>query len=192
MFGVLALAVLAAAAHGLAWHWATGAIAVGMSDWVTQRRAEGWTIEHGPPTRGGWPLAARLAMDDVRIVAPARAGQAGMAHQATRVVLQIAPPQPDRLRILFEGPQRLRLGGAEIPFAAERFVLAVPLAAGPSQAAVEFDAAGLDALLPAGPLQVRAARIVLARVARRRAALRPSPRLASRCRSRAWCRRPRR
>lgn len=161
VFGVLALATLAAAAHGLAWHWATGAIAVGMSDWVTQRRAEGWSIDHGPPTRGGWPFAAHLAMDDVRIEAPARAGQPGLAHQAGRVVLQIAPPQPDRLRILFEGPQRLRLGGAEIPFAAERFVLALPLAAGPSHAAVEFDTAGLEMLLPAGPVQVRAARIVL-------------------------------
>jgi hypothetical protein len=159
---VLTLAMIAAVVHGLAWHWATGAMAVGMSDWVTQRRAEGWSIEHGAPRRGGWPFAAQLAMDDVRVEAPARAGRAGFAHQAGRLVLRIAPPQPDRLAILFEGPQRLRLGDAAIPFAADRLALAVPLTAGPSHA-VEVDIAALEALLPAGPLRLRAARAVLAK-----------------------------
>jgi hypothetical protein len=160
VLGVLTVAMIAAVVHGLAWHWATGAMAVGMSDWVTQRRAEGWNIEHGAPRRGGWPFAARLAMDDVRIETPARAGRAGFAHQAGRLVLQIAPPQPDRLGILFEGPQRLRLGDAAIPFAADRLALAVPLVAGPSHA-VALDIAALEALLPGGPLRLRAARIVL-------------------------------
>ncbi|CAH0143747.1 DUF2125 domain-containing protein [Roseomonas sp. CECT 9278] len=160
---VLLVVLLGGAAHGLAWHWATGAIAVGMSDWVTQRRAEGWTIEHGPPARGGWPVAARLTMADVQVASPARAGHAGMAHQAARVVLQISPAQPDRLVVLLDGPQWLSLGGATIPFAADRFALSVPLAAGSVPAAVELDVARLETLLPAGPLALRAARIVLVR-----------------------------
>lgn len=158
LWGVLALVVLAVAGHGVAWVWATGALAVGMSDWVTQRRAEGWTVSHGPPARGGWPFAARLAVPDVRIEAPARVGQAGLAHAAQRVVLQIGPPRLDRLLILFEGRQRLQLGDAALPFVAERLALSVPLVAGP---ALEAEATALDALLPDGPLLLRTARVVV-------------------------------
>ena len=161
LWGVLALLVLAGAAHGVAWLWATGALAVGMSDWVTQRRAEGWSVSHGPPARGGWPLAARLAVPDVRLEAPSRGGQAGLAHEAQRVVLQIAPPQPDRLVILFEGPQRLNLGAATFPFVAARLALTVPLAPGPAPPAAEVAVTGLEALLPDGLLLVRAGRMVV-------------------------------
>ncbi|WP_198373624.1 DUF2125 domain-containing protein, partial [Roseomonas rosulenta] len=160
LWGLLALVVVAAAAHGVVWVWATGALAVGMSDWVTQRRAEGWTVAHGPPVRGGWPFAARLSVPDVRIEAPARAGQAGFAHEAQRVVLQIAPPQPDRLQVLFAGAQRLHLGDVAVPFAAGRLALAVPLAPGPAPPPMEVTAAALEVLLPEGPLLVRAVRIV--------------------------------
>lgn len=159
LFGVLAVLVVAGVAQGLAWHWATSALAVGFSDWVTQRRAEGWQVAHGPQTRGGWPFAARLMVEDVRIAAPSRDGQAGFAHHAARVVLQLAPPQIDRLAILFEGPQRLVLGGMEVPFAAERLVLRVQIAPGLPPPAIDVTATSLQALLPAGPVALRAARV---------------------------------
>ncbi|WP_244457208.1 DUF2125 domain-containing protein [Roseomonas fluvialis] len=158
--GTLVLAGLAVAAHAAAWTWSTGALAVGMSDWVTQRRAEGWTISHQPPTRGGWPFAARVSVAEVRIETPARANEAGIVHQAARLVVQVAAPRPTHLEVLADGPQRIELGGTAIPFAARRFALAVPLAAGPAPP-VELDIAGLEALLPAGPVRLRAARILL-------------------------------
>lgn len=160
-FGVLGLLAVVAAAHGLAWHWATGALAVGFSDWVTQRRAEGWQVAHGPQTRGGWPFAAQLRVDEMRLEAPSRGGQAGFAHDATRVVLQLAPPQIDRLAILFEGPQRLVVGGTVVPFAAERLTLAVPLAPGLPPPGLELTATRLEALLLEGAVTIRAARVSL-------------------------------
>lgn len=153
-WGLLALAGVLAVAHGAAWTWATGALAVGMSDWVTQRRAEGWSIDHGPPRRGGWPFAARLAMDDVRIETPA-----GLVHDAARIALQVAPARPDRLQVLLEGPQRIAFGAGALPFAAGWLAVLVPLTGGP--APVELDLAGLEAQLPEGTLRLRAARLLL-------------------------------
>jgi hypothetical protein len=155
LWGVALLLALGAAAHGLAWRWATGALAVGFSDWATQRRAEGWDVSHAPPSRAGWPLAARLAVPDLVISAPARGGQVGFAHSAARVVLELAPVRPDHLAILLEGPQLLALGDMRVPFAAERFAITVPLAPGP--AAAEASVARLQALLPEGPMTLHSA-----------------------------------
>ncbi len=159
LWGLLALLAVAAAAHGLAWRWASSALAVGFSDWVTQRRAEGWQVAHAPPARGGWPLAARLTVPDLMLEAPSRRGQAGVAHQAARVVLQLTPARPDRLEILFEGPQRLVLGGASLPFAAEHLAVEVPLAPGPP--ALRVEARRLAALLPDGALRLRSAQVTV-------------------------------
>ncbi len=157
--GALVLVGLLAAAHGAAWTWTTGALAVGMSDWVTQRRAEGWSIDHGPPTRGGWPFAARLTLDDVRVAAPARAGEAGFVHEAERLVLQLAPPRPDRLQVLLEGRQSISSGDGAIPFAARRIALDLPLGGRPAPLGLEV--AELGAAMPAGALQLRAARALV-------------------------------
>lgn len=157
--GVLVLVGLLAAAHGAAWTWTTGALAVGMSDWVTQRRAEGWSIDHGPPTRGGWPFAARITLDEVRVAAPARAGEAGFAHTAERLVLQLAPPRPDRLQVLLEGRQSVSSGDAAIPFAAQRIALELPLGGRP--APVGLEVAELEAGLPTGAWRLRAGRALV-------------------------------
>ncbi len=157
--GVLVLAALVVTAHGAAWTWATGALAVGMSDWVTQRRAEGWSIDHGPPARGGWPFAARITLDDVRVAMPARANQAALVHEAARLVLQVAPPRLDRLQLLFAGPQSISFGADTIPFAAQRMALDVPLGGGPVP--VGLDVAELEAVLPTGPWRLRAGRAVV-------------------------------
>jgi hypothetical protein len=66
--------------------------------------------------------------------------------------------------VLLEGPQRLALGDVLVPFAAQRFALALPLAPGP--VAAEASVAQLQALLPQGPLTLRSAeaRLLPARV----------------------------
>jgi hypothetical protein len=160
LLGVLVLAGIVAVAHTAAWTWATGALAVGMSDWMTQRRAEGWTISHQPLVRGGWPFAARISLAQTRIETPARAHEAGILHHAARLVLQVEAPRPGHLQVLLEGPQRLQLGGTVVPFEARRFAMAVPFAAGPAPP-LELEIAALEALLPGGPVRLRAARMVL-------------------------------
>jgi len=161
LIGALALVAIIGLGHGLAWRQATSALAVGVSDWVAQRRAERWTITHGPPTRGGWPFAARLTIDDVRLAAPARADEVGITYEASRIVLQLTPRQLDRLIILLEGPQRLGLGGTVVPFAADRLALSAPLAPDVLPPALDLAATRLEALLPDGPLLIHSARLAL-------------------------------
>lgn len=152
--GLLVLVALGAAAHGLAWRWATGALAVGVSDWVTQRRAEGWRIDHGVPERGGWPLVARLSVPAVSLAPPE-----GPVLDSTRLVLQLALPRLDLLTMLFEGPQALRLGATTIPFAAARLAAELQLEPGAPPRALRVTAQALEALLPEGPVAVRQARL---------------------------------
>lgn len=152
--GVFALLGLLIAAHALAWRWVTGAMAVGFSDWVAQRRAEGWTVGHGVPARGGWPFAARLSIPDVAVAGPLDARPQGFAWTAERLVLAIAPPRLDRLVVTPEGTQRLVLRGVAIPFAAARLDLAVPIEPGPGPRPAALSIAGLRATLPEGPLAI--------------------------------------
>jgi hypothetical protein len=159
--GALLLFAVLAAAHGLAWRFVTGAMAVGFSDWVAQRRAEGWTVEHGTPARGGWPLAARLAVPDVAIAGATPSLPDGFAWTAGQLVLAVAPPRLDRLTVAPQGSQRLRLGAAGIPYVAERLELVLPLEPGPGPRAAALTVAGLRAAAPEGPLAVESLRASL-------------------------------
>lgn len=152
--GVFVLLALLLAAHGLAWRWVAGAMAVGFSDWVAQRRAEGWSVEHGVPARGGWPFAARLTIPDVAFAGPMHGQPPGFAWTAERLVLAISPPRLDRLMVMPQGAQRLMLGGDSIPFAADRLDLAVPIEPGPGPRPVALSVAGLRATLRDGPLSL--------------------------------------
>jgi hypothetical protein len=152
--GVFVVLAAILAAHAVAWRWVTGAMAVGFSDWVAQRRAEGWAVEHGIPARGGWPFAARITVPAVAVAGPTHGQAQGFAWAAERVVLAIAPPRLDRLLVAPEGPQRLDLGGGSFPFAAERLELEVPIEPGPGPRPVALRIAGLRATLPAGPLSL--------------------------------------
>ncbi|MBP0465731.1 DUF2125 domain-containing protein [Roseomonas sp. PWR1] len=159
--GALLLFAALLAAHGLAWRFVTGAMAVGFSDWVAQRRAEGWTVDHGVPTRGGWPFAARLTVPDVAVAGVTPSLPQGFAWTAGQLALAIVPPRLDRLVVVPQGPQALRLGAAEIPYAADRLELVLPLEPGPGPRAAALTVAGLRAAAPDGPLSVDSLRASL-------------------------------
>lgn len=156
-----ALALLAVL-HGLAWHVATRAMLVGFSDWTAQRRAEGWTVGHDLPARGGWPLRAELAVPRLTLEAPPGPGTEAVGLDAARLVFRIAPPRLDRLVVAAEGPQRLRLGAVTLPFAAARLEALVPLEAGAAPRVVEVQAEDLRAGFSGGEASLRHARLVLA------------------------------
>lgn len=148
----LALAVLLVA-HGLAWHWMTGVIAVGFSDWTTMRRAQGWEVEHGLPRRGGWPFAARLTVPGLRIAGRSAAFPDGFELDASRVVLRVAPPRLDRLVLTTPDELRLRLGDTDILLGAERLEAALLLEPGLPPRMMDLLAERLRALTPDGPFE---------------------------------------
>lgn len=152
---LLALAVLLAAAHGLAWRWMTGALAVGFSDWVTLRRAEGLTVEHGLPARAGWPFAARLDVPGFRIAGRSPALPEGFAWETARLHLSVAPPDLGRLVLEATGPQALRLGATAVPYTAARLRAVVPLEPGLPPRGAEGLAEQVVALTPGGPVAAR-------------------------------------
>jgi hypothetical protein len=150
---LLALAVLGLGlgAHGLAWRWATEALAVGFADWAALRRVQGWTVDHGAPGRAGWPFAAEIILPGLRIGARDESGRAWRLD-AARAALRLAPPRPDRLQIRLDGPHRMVIGAVEVPFTATRLEALVSLDAGGPPRAAELLVEGLGAETPDGLL----------------------------------------
>ncbi|MBR0681766.1 DUF2125 domain-containing protein [Roseomonas eburnea] len=142
-------------AHGLAWRWMTGALAVGFSDWATMRRAQGWEIEHELPYRGGWPFAARLTVPGLRVAGRSAALPDDFGFDAPEFVLQIAPPRLDRLVLTMPGELRLRLGNAEILLGAERLEATLALEPGLPPRALDVLAERLRATTPEGPFEAQ-------------------------------------
>lgn len=153
--GLMALALLLAAAHSLAWRWATGALAVGFSDWVTLRRAEGLTVEHGLPARAGWPFVARLTVPGFRIAGRSPALPQDFAWEAGRLSLTVGPRDAGRLVLEAAGPQGLSLGATPLPYTAARLRAVLPLAPGLPPRGVEVRAERLVAVTQAGPVAAR-------------------------------------
>jgi hypothetical protein len=152
---------LVVGAHAIAWLWLVLRLEDGIALWVAARRAEGWDISHGPPARGGWPMAAQLAMPAVSL----RHG--GLGWQAQQVTLTLEPRRLDRLTLGASGPQRLDAGGQQIPLATEGLVMTLPLEVGgyavsglPRDATLSAGRLRLD--LPEGALDLAAPRLALA------------------------------
>jgi hypothetical protein len=81
------------------------------------------------------------------------------------VTLRLLPARPDRLHLEASGPQRLRLGGTEIPMRAEALRASLPLAPTPPgalPAGAWLAAAALRLDLPAGPVDLARLRVELA------------------------------
>ncbi|MES2712841.1 MAG: DUF2125 domain-containing protein [Pseudomonadota bacterium] len=154
---IAALLVLAllAAGHSALWRWTSGQIERGFASWAAQRRAQGWTVEHGATTRGGWPFAATLNVPGLRMAATMPNLPGGFDWQAEAVALRVAAPRLDRLVVDLRGRQRLRLGETELPFAADRLEAFFPTGAGNSMREGEVQTERLRMSTPSGLLELR-------------------------------------
>ncbi|WP_426954490.1 DUF2125 domain-containing protein [Muricoccus radiodurans] len=123
---VLLLVVLAGG-HTILWNTMSSRLQSGFDAWAAARRAQGWRIEHGTPTRGGWPLSATLRLPDFRLSGGGATVPGGLDWTARAVTLRVALPRLDTLHISAGGPQRLRLGTLDLPFAADRLAGRLPL-----------------------------------------------------------------
>lgn len=156
LFGAAALAL-----HALAWRWLGGQMEDGLRAWAQSQRAAGWRVQYEPPQRGGWPLAATLTVPNLRMAGPAAALGGDLEWATPELVLRVSPPLLDRLVAEPRGPQRLRLGGFEIPFAADRLEFQVPFEPGAAVRRMDVLADRLRAGLPGGPAELRALQLHL-------------------------------
>jgi hypothetical protein len=127
LLGALLLIAGLGAGHALLWHWMASQLEDGFAAWTAARRAQGWQVAHGPPERGGWPFAATLTLPQFQLEGGGATLPGGMAWQAETLVLRLQPPRLDRLQLDLAGRHHLRLGEAELPFAADRLHGALPL-----------------------------------------------------------------
>lgn len=155
LLGVLLLAGLLAAAHAALWQFMASQLESGFAAWVQVRRAQGWRVEHAPPVRGGWPFSATLGLGAVRVEGGAATIPGGFAFASDRVVLRVTPPRLERLLVEFTGPGRLRLGAADLPFAADSLVAALPLERDTPPGSAEVSAERLRIGTPGGALELR-------------------------------------
>jgi len=150
-----ALILLAAGLHAAVWRGASSRMAEGFEAWARERRALGWTLTHGAPLRGGWPLAVTLAVPDFDLAGGERSTPAGLHWQAEALNLRVSLLDWDNLVVAAAGRQRLQVAGESFPFAADRAQLTVPLEGGatPREGVLEIDRLRLNS--PWGAFDLR-------------------------------------
>ena len=98
------------------WRWAEGQLQTQVDRWIANQQAQGWTVAHGAPVGGGWPLAVELTLPDLSLSGLERQIPGGMAWSGERVTLRMAALQPGLATASVSGAQHLRLG-ANAPLA---------------------------------------------------------------------------
>lgn len=90
--------------YGAAWLFAAGIMGDEVDSWIAERRAEGWTVDHGPIAAEGFPLALRLNIDSLRM----EHGEGGRYWRAPAVTISFRPW--NLRRIEFSAPGTHRFG----------------------------------------------------------------------------------
>jgi len=159
LLGSAIVLALLAALHALLWRWAGSEMQAGVDAWIASRRALGWRVTHGPPQRGGWPLAATLTLPDVTLSGGTATLPGGFGLVAEGLVMRVALPRLDRLLVTMPGRNRLRFGELDLPFAADRLSIAVPLERNVLPREATAEAEQLRLATPAGPFTLRSLRL---------------------------------
>ena len=156
-----ALLLLAAALHTAIWQGATSRLAQGFQAWAGERRALGWTITHGTPVRGGWPLSVRLTVPDFELAGGPRTTFTDLHWQAEALSLRVSLLDWDRLVVAPSGRQRVEMAGQPFPFAADRMELTLPLEGGsiPREGVLETERLRLNS--PWGAFDLRRGSLAL-------------------------------
>jgi hypothetical protein len=143
------LLILLAADYG-GWLWLTGRMREGYAQWQATLAADGWQVTSAAPVATGWPLAARLELDQPRL----SQGDGGFAWRAARASFGISILHPGRFVIVPQGAQTLSAAGwAPLQFHATAMRIEAPLGA-PVQHGVA-DATGLTFGTPVGAITLK-------------------------------------
>jgi hypothetical protein len=103
VWGVCALVAILVGADTAAWWMAERALARGLANWTAAMAAEGWTVQAGPPSLAGWPLAATTVVPALRI------GTGPLAVATQGLAITASPLHPATLRVTFPAPVVLDL-----------------------------------------------------------------------------------
>jgi hypothetical protein len=107
----LALAALIALAggYGVWWLKAADQARDTLIAWIEGRRAQGWTIQHGAIAATGFPGTLRLAVESPALARPSET-RPWSWRGPERVMVEIHPLAPHRLKAIFPGRHVLDLG----------------------------------------------------------------------------------
>ncbi len=142
--GVLGAVALVVVLDGLAWWLVTGQLEGAEARIVAESAKSGWAIQTGASHRAGWPLAARLVLDEVTAAGAAREVPSGIAWRARRLEVGLDVRHPTKLVVRADGEQALRLGGLpELAYTTDVLLLDVALALGQPPQAATLHVAGL-------------------------------------------------
>jgi hypothetical protein len=152
---LLAALLLAVTGHTLLWRSGERRLEQSFAAAVAARRALGWTVTHGPPVRGGWPLSVRLSVPDLALDNGVADPAQHVALRSERLVLRLALARPRSLLLQAEGRQWLRFGGGpEVPYTADSIRIRVPVAPATPPGEPVLRVENLRAGLPTGGLTV--------------------------------------
>src|SRR5262249_33592688 len=137
------------AAVSLYWWVAVRNLEHGYADWEAAARSAGWSTRHGPPVRGGWPLAATLALPSLSFAHGGVDVPEAMSWIADGVVLRVGRAWPRNLDATAEGRLHLRAPGvARVSYGADLFRLELPLLAGAWPGFIDLRVENLRADIP--------------------------------------------
>ena len=111
----LAAIALAAAGWTAFWHYVAGTVLDDIGNWKAEREADGWTVDLGAVTTGGFPLSLTVRADALRLAGPAAASP--WQWDAPGVTATLHFWDPGRIAVSAPGTHRLAAGGRH--FAAE-------------------------------------------------------------------------
>ncbi len=123
----LAAIALAAAGWTAFWHYVAGTVLDDIADWKAEHKADGWTVDLGAVTTGGFPLSLTVRADAVRLAGPAAASP--WQWDAPGMTATLHFWDPGRIAVSAPGTHRIVAGGRR--FAAELAGAEAILARGP-------------------------------------------------------------
>lgn len=150
----LAILALLAIGHTLLWRWMGGQLEAGFTAWTQARVAQGWQVEHGPPVRGGWPLAATLTVPNLHMAGGGGTLPGGVDWQAGSMQLRLRLPHIRTLVVDLPDPQRLSTAWGDVSFAAERLEARLTLEPGIPPRDAEIVAERLRLGTPDGAMEL--------------------------------------
>ena len=109
------IVALAVAAHGAYWWIIAGELQNGISAWVEERRAMGWTIAHAAPAIDGYPMRVRATIGDPDIAVPG-AGPGDPVRwrwRSASLQLELQPWNPREVLFSFAGRHRVHANHGE-------------------------------------------------------------------------------
>lgn len=146
----ITILTLLAAGHAVLWRWAVHRLEAETLAWASARRAQGWKVNLGPMTPGGWPLDAKLYVTGASISGAPPLTALPVVYATDDLAIGIGLPQPRSIVLQFAGQQSLRLGNnPALLFTAGSLRMALPF--DPGVPVHEADITGQNMLL--GPIQ---------------------------------------